>query len=130
MARESETTEFITARLDEAEAVTRSCIDEVGTDRKGDSYPDGSGDTFPYDDYPSYPWGSGERELAYMASTQPRFRLREIDAMRKLLEAHVGYYGPGDDEFFPVPTLRILAAIWADHEDYPAALKAEGVRHV
>jgi hypothetical protein len=52
----------------------------------------------------------------------------QIAAMRQLLAAHVGYYGPGDDEYLPIPTLRLLAAIWDDHDDYPGVLKAEGAR--
>lgn len=48
----------------------------------------------------------------------------QIATFRKLTEAHVGYYGPGDDEYLPVPTLSLIAAIWDDHEDYANAVKA------
>jgi hypothetical protein len=123
MSRESEITAFIAARLAEEEVTARSCLDEVGPCREGDPYEDGSG-VADRDDYPSYPWGAQDRELAYMKRTQPRLRLREIDTFRKLVEAHVGYYGADDDEYLPVPTLSLLAAIWGDHEDYANAVKA------
>ncbi|MFI6296832.1 hypothetical protein ACIBEJ_34945 [Nonomuraea sp. NPDC050790] len=42
----------------------------------------------------------------------------QIAAMRKILSAHVGYYGLMDDEYLPVPVLSILAGVWKDHEDY------------
>lgn len=62
-------------------------------------------------------------ETAHDAMRRRRFRdVKTIDAMRKLLDAHLGYYGPGDDEHFPIPTLRVLAAIWDDHDDYPDVL--------
>lgn len=48
---------------------------------------------------------------------------REVEAKRKLLAAHLDYYGSEDDEGYPIPTLSILAEVWADHEDYAALVK-------
>lgn len=47
--------------------------------------------------------------------------LAEVESKRKLIEQHVGYYGGGDDEFWPVQTLRLLALPYADHPDYDEA---------
>ncbi|MFI6510102.1 DUF6221 family protein [Streptosporangium sp. NPDC050855] len=59
---------------------------------------------------------------AHIARQDPHRTLRKVESLRKLLAAHVGYYGAGDDENWPIETLSILAAIWNDHEDYAAAV--------
>jgi hypothetical protein len=66
---------------------------------------------------------SGALVQGYLRTHGDRLK-GQIAAMRKLMEAHVGYYGAGDDEYFPIPTLSILAAIWDDHDDYADAVKA------
>ncbi|MEV8637765.1 DUF6221 family protein [Streptosporangium sp. NPDC051023] len=48
---------------------------------------------------------------------------RKIEAKRKLLAAHLDYYGADDDEGYPIPTLSILAEVWSDHEDYAALVE-------
>ncbi|MET8985853.1 hypothetical protein ABZW49_10430 [Nonomuraea wenchangensis] len=50
-------------------------------------------------------------------------QVKVIEALRSLLRDHVGYYGAGDDEHFPIPTLTTIAAIWDDRDDYPDVLK-------
>lgn len=54
------------AAIDERVRKAEACIAEVGSDRVGDEYADGSG-TAERDDFPSYPWGSADAELAFMA---------------------------------------------------------------
>lgn len=44
--------------------------------------------------------------------------LRGVEAKRRTIEQHVGYYGSGDDEFWPVQALRLLALPYADQPDY------------
>lgn len=128
MDRESPIVEFITDRLDEAERDARDCLEEVGRTRAGEPYEDGSG-IADRNDYPSYPWGVGENELAHMVRTHPAAILRDVEVKRKLLNAHLDYYGSGDDSGYPIPTLSLLAALWPDHHEY-ADLMAEGARDV
>lgn len=47
--------------------------------------------------------------------------LADVAAHRKLIEAHVGYYGAGDDEGFPIQTLSILAERYSTHPGYDPA---------
>lgn len=47
-------------------------------------------------------------DLQHMALNDPAQVIRDCEADLALLDAHLGYYGAGDDEFFPIPTLRIL----------------------
>lgn len=55
----------------------------------------------------------------------PARMLRRVEALRKLLDAHLGYYLDGDDENLPIRTVTILAGIWSDHEDYAALFPVE-----
>ncbi|MFB4280824.1 DUF6221 family protein [Nonomuraea sp. MTCD27] len=55
---------------------------------------------------------------AHIARHDPARVLREVEAKRRLLQAHLGYYGPGEDEGWPVPTPTLLALPYADHKDY------------
>lgn len=75
--------EQIAARRSRAEA----CIAEVGSDYAGDEYADGSG-TADRDDFPSYPWGIGTAELAYMADVSPRDTLAQCVAHTRTLDLH------------------------------------------
>lgn len=71
--------------LDEDERAAEACINEVGAHRVGEMYSDGSG-TADYDAFPSYPWGSDDAELAYMAGPgHPARVLAEVAAKRALL---------------------------------------------
>jgi hypothetical protein len=80
---------WLCERLDEDERLAQAAIDEIGGYRAGEMYPDGSGDA-DYDAFPSYPWGSDARELAFMAGpAQPARVLREVAAKRAILELHV-----------------------------------------
>lgn len=75
------------AHLDEVEKLANDCVAEVGPNRVGDEYADGSG-TADRDDFPSYPWGSEARELAFMAGPgHPDDVLRLCRAHRDLIEA-------------------------------------------
>ncbi|MER5649651.1 DUF6221 family protein [Streptosporangium sp. NPDC002524] len=63
------------------------------------------------------PWSDGflpDGLRDHIARHDPARTLRLVEALRKLLEAHLGYYGDGDDEYLPVPTISILAGIWDD----------------
>jgi hypothetical protein len=85
--------DFLRARLDEDEHLARECEAEVGPERAGDRFTDDSGDAG-RDSFPSYPWGSGGAELAYMAGPgHPARVLLEVEAKRILLCEHrpVGY---------------------------------------
>lgn len=77
------------AKLSEVEKLANDCIAYVGSDRVGDEYADGSG-TADRDDFPSYPWGSGDLELAFMAGPgHPDAVLRLCRAHRDLIEQAV-----------------------------------------
>lgn len=81
-----ELVEFVRARLDEDEQLARECEAEVGPERAGERFTDDSGDA-DRDSFPSYPWGSQEAELAYMAGPgHPSRVLAEVEAKRRLVE--------------------------------------------
>ncbi|TDD37855.1 hypothetical protein E1287_07300 [Actinomadura sp. KC06] len=44
--------------------------------------------------------------------------LAEVETKRRLIDQHVGYSGGGDDDHWPVQTLRLLALPYASHPDY------------
>ncbi len=46
---------------------------------------------------------------SHIVANPPAQVIRDCEADLKLLDAHVGYYGAGDDDFLPIPTLSILA---------------------
>lgn len=76
------------AAIEQREKQANDCIAEVGSDRVGDEYTDGSG-TADRDDFPSYPWGSETCELAYMAGPgHPSVVLRLCQAHREIVEIH------------------------------------------
>ncbi|OPG13655.1 DUF6221 family protein [Microbispora sp. GKU 823] len=54
-------------------------------------------------------WVHDDHDAEHIAANQPSQVIRDCEADLKLLDAHLGYYGPGDDEFLPIPTLTILA---------------------
>lgn len=136
---------FLNARLAEDEQIARACLDEVGGTFKGEMYHDGSG-VADRDDYPSYPWGSGEAELAFVARHDPARVLREVEAKRETLRLHGRMsITPGHPMFndahlttvpmvicrscepehmfrraesWPCRTMRALALAYADHPGY------------
>jgi hypothetical protein len=55
----------------------------------------------------------------HMVVNQPSTVIRDCDADLKMLDAHLAYYGPGDDESFPVPVLSILAEAYGITQDQP-----------
>lgn len=54
-------------------------------------------------------WVRQDEDAAHIVANQPSAVLRRCEADLKLLGAHIGYYGTGDDEGYPIPTLSILA---------------------
>jgi hypothetical protein len=120
----NELVEWLREQVDEDERAAQGCIDEVGPERKDDPFTDGSGPA-DRDSFPSYPWGSQERELEYMAGPgHPARVLAEVAAKRRIIDLHEPYdseergglacwvCGPGG---FPWPceTLRLLASVYA-----------------
>lgn len=121
---------FVRARLDEDERLARACQDEIGTLRAGEPFLDGSG-VAERDDYPSYPWGSRDRELAFMAAFNPARALREVAAKRRTIERHEAHEGrcvvccsvdpDGGWDAAPCGTIRNLTETWSNHPDYDPA---------
>lgn len=128
MTRQSPIVEFIAARLDDDEKTAQGCLEEVGGALKGDPWPDSDG-TVGYDDYPSYPWGSGEVELAYMARTRPALMLRDIESKRRILDEYedtVRWYdqhktAPAGEVHGLWKAVRLLAEPYSDHQDFDPA---------
>lgn len=77
-------------------------------------------------DYKLYVWDDDYRHNTVVIP--PSRARRELEAKRKLLAAHLDYYGSEDDEGYPIPTLSILAGVWADHEDYAALVEQATTR--
>ena len=103
---------FIRARLDEDEAMANAAAK--------------------YHSWSDNPWYSGE---IHIARHDPARVLRQVTAMRAILDAH-----DRPEHYCPIPvvhgrhgqlwtpaegpcwTLRSLAAIWSDHDDYASAM--------
>jgi hypothetical protein len=97
---------FLTARIDEDEAVIRRNRGDVGlTD---DSY-------FP--DYRTYDDSDIDAAVDYLRRFTPPRMAREAEAKRALIDEHVAYYGGGPDGDWPVRVLTLLVAVYADHPD-------------
>jgi hypothetical protein len=94
--------EFLKARLDEDEERARFVQREQG-DRSR---------------YETEPWRLSWHDEYDLLCVEPSRVLAEVDAKRKLIEQHIGYYGAGDDEWWPVQTLRIMALPYASHPEY------------
>ncbi|GAA4209636.1 hypothetical protein GCM10022252_76440 [Streptosporangium oxazolinicum] len=119
----------LAAHLDEDEEMARAAADEAGeaewstgghfsnavlTEQAGTAVAVG-------------PWADGflaDDLRDHIARHDPARALRMVEAVRKLLDAHVGYYGDGDDENLPIPTISILARIWDDSEASPRVVGA------
>ncbi|MFB4285689.1 DUF6221 family protein [Nonomuraea sp. MTCD27] len=56
--------------------------------------------------------------VRHIVRHDPARVLREVEAKRRMLQAHIGYYGLGMDEYWPIPTLTLLALPYANHPDY------------
>lgn len=131
---------FLNARHTEDLALIDAAEAEVGTERAGEPYSDGSG-TLDRDAFPSYPWGAQPAELAFMARWHPRTVRGDIEAKQRLARVHTSRgawfgrdwdvkwpeacHGCGYDEEGPVEpdaekcaTARLLALPFAGHPDY------------
>jgi hypothetical protein len=62
-----------------------------------------------------------EWDRQHIVRHDPARVLRRIEADRRLIDQHVGYYGAGDDGPWPVQTLRHLAAAYDWHPDFKEA---------
>lgn len=132
--------EWLRVTLDAVEQEANACIAEVGKTRAGEPYADGSG-VADRDDFPSYPWGSQARELAFMAGPgHPESVLRQVRAHRAILgqieamvtaaplakspaeQAMVGYH-----DFLGHLVLRRIASIYADRDGFRAEWASHAV---
>lgn len=117
----SDMIEWLRSTLDAVEQEANACIAEVGKTRAGEPYQDGSG-VADRDDFPSYPWGSQARELAFMAGPgHPESVLRQVRAHRAIL-AFLDPTGmpSGEGAFVADKVLRLLVSIYADRDGFRA----------
>jgi hypothetical protein len=96
---------WIRGQIGQLRKLAQDCTAEVGHNMAGDQYEDGSG-TADRDDYPSYPWGVGDAELAYMAATQPRYALALCDTRANILNQAWRIY---ENNFSDDPTAYLFA---------------------
>jgi len=121
---------WLREQLDIDERLARGCVEEVGSTKAGEMYPDGSGPC-EQDDYPSYPYGSGARELAFQSVFDPARVLREVRAKQRLLReiaAVVDVHDrglPEDEREAPV-LLKLLAMPYADRPGFREEWKGAG----
>lgn len=119
---------FLRARITDHRALAQACLAEVGDTRTGDPYPDGSGFA-ERDDFPSYPWGVGEAELAYLQRQHPKDVIADCDAKLALINLfeQTSATGPGDsvtNAFLDgwkealEEALKVLTQPYAGHPDY------------
>jgi len=140
--------DFIMARIDEDEemAMDGAGWDASGRERSSgrwkrdglNSVRDNEGRLIIYGDGPA----PGDAEVAHIARHDPARVLAQCKAHRAIVELHWvcrvsiwwpeveaievevcvmcsgGEYDPDEDVKWPCPTLRALAAIWSDHDDY------------
>ena len=139
MTAMDELTGFITARLDEDEAVAKAAAGD-GPEWTVRSHPadsamirDNEGLVLIYDE-----GTPTDKEAAHIARHDPARVLREVEAKRAIATMHQPYdcmepkgqrchrcasdkaykSGAAIHEAWPCPTLRALAAAWSDHPDY------------
>lgn len=91
---------WLREQIAHARKLAQDCLDDVGHHVAGEQYDDGSG-VAERDAYPSYPWGSGAAELAYMAATQPRYMLNQCEAHNESIKFAVGMASPKVLELLP-----------------------------
>lgn len=115
--------EFLLARLAEDEAKAQAVQTELGSEREGDPYEDGSGIAWK-DSFPSYPWGVGDIELAFMGTVgHPARVLAELEAKRKILWSYNAAADPDsgssvDRKNALWMAVWHLADVYAEHPDY------------
>ncbi len=121
---------FLNARLDDDQWVAEGAA-RTDDRRQGAWYPAMFG-----------PGGFDARVDDHLARHDPGRVLREVDAKRKIVAEHAmepGMFPPScvrccdtntaqypqrwDALMWPCPTVRALAAVWSDHEDYDPAWK-------
>lgn len=95
-------TEFLTARLDEDEALAQAAREDYRMDLRM------------------------ARDMAqHSARHNPARVLREVEAKRAILARHTKEVWDGScfdcAEPYPCPTVRAIAAVYADHADYDEA---------
>lgn len=128
---------FVTERLDGDQRIAEACQVEVGTVRKGEMYADGSG-VADRDDFPSYPWGSGAAELAFIEHNNPARALRDVTSKRRILTEVVARideldrqaeheFGSGRRETTGESDLllKLLAAPYASHPGWREGWRAD-----
>lgn len=121
---------FLAARLDEDEATAKAAASVAG--------PDWTWDRDSRDGYLRTPSGTimadalnaeDEEFRPHVARRDPARALREVEAKRAILDAYVHADGnsPRDRDRgrwdAMHATVRLLAAVWSDHPDYPAERK-------
>lgn len=112
-------TEFVTARLDEDEAEAKAAAARVGTDTWQLEESDDGRDVISMG---SYGFGAHAALGGHIALHDPARVLREVEAKRAILAAYLnerqnGFAGSGYCEGLE-EAVKIIAAIWSDHEDY------------
>lgn len=126
---------FLTARLDEREALARAAVEGDGRWR----YSEGGGDVMLVDGgYVAVgPWGCdiGESYGRHIAANDPAYVLADIAAKRRIILVHQSLFSPEGPpvhlglraqcracseavETWPCSTLRLLSLPYVDHPDY------------
>jgi hypothetical protein len=108
--------DFLRARLDEREEHARAALAEIRLLLEAkDLTVEWSWAVLSYfEDGP----GKSSSFIRSVEPDSPFDVLKDVEVKRALIEQHVTYYGDGDDELWPVQTLRLLSAQFDDHEDY------------
>lgn len=117
-------TEFLRDRFDDDNHAALACIERVGPERAGDPYSDGSG-IADRDAFPSYPWGSNDAELAYMAGPgHPARVLADVTAKHAILDTITQFLPISLNPMTPAGVVALaLAQPYADHPDFDPAWK-------
>ena len=123
MSAGDELIEFITARLDEDEAVARRNIGRAPGTTTGLGDTEEGGPSFP--DYQTYDGEDIDAANDYLDRFRPLRMLREVEVKRAILAEHAPASGRTicrvcwtDGDQYPCSTVQHLAEIWSDHVDY------------
>lgn len=126
--------EFLRAMFDEDEATCRNAVVTVGDEERAVTWSESSSGV-PETGDDSWPIGDS-RLSRHFARFDPARVLAECEAKRRIVALHAyqargatwgecavcfdPQTGPGEYDFetWPCPTLRVLAAVYADHPDY------------
>lgn len=112
------------AKLSDVEKLANDCIAEVGSTRAGDEYADGSG-AADSDSFPSYPWGSMDRELAFMAGPgHPDDVLRLCRAHRDIISEYLRLKAEFDAARVTPPDVAVFVALGTQVRTLKAVLGA------